>query len=255
MDGRAEYEARLVELHAKGMRGRMARVFAQYTAQFSEPDPAFDTLYLDGLFATGTPPRPLRRRERFRRLIRELERTLALTGRVAECGCAAGLSSYLLCSRLRQHDREFDGSAYEIYDSFEGLSEPQAEDALEPGAEELVAQSRHAGKFAVPLEQVQRALVAFPRIRYGRGWIPSAFPEDEGRYRFVHVDVDLYQPTRASLEYFWPRLVPGGIIVCDDYNWGGAKRAVNEFAAAAATRFTVTPNTQAVFSKPAHTAE
>jgi len=68
MDRKAEYEARLVELHAKGMRGRMARVFGQYVAEFSEPDRAFDALYLDGLFATGTPPRPLRRRERFRRL-------------------------------------------------------------------------------------------------------------------------------------------------------------------------------------------
>jgi hypothetical protein len=244
-----DYAERLTDLHAKGMRGTMARVFAQYVAEFGEPDRRFDALYLEGLFVTGTPPRPLRRRERFRLLLREFERVLDLEGRVAECGCAGGLSSFLLCARLRQHEPAFDGAGYEIYDSFEGLSEPQAEDALGPDTDTLVAQSLKAGKFAFPLQVVQHALAAFPRISYGPGWIPQAFPRDERHYRFVHVDVDLYQPTRASLEFFWPRLVPGGVLVCDDYNWGGAKRAVDGFAAAAGVGFVVTPSTQAVLTK------
>ncbi|MFW5652494.1 MAG: TylF/MycF/NovP-related O-methyltransferase [Planctomycetota bacterium] len=37
------------------------------------------------------------------------------------------------------------------------------------------------------------------------------------RYRFVHIDVDVYEPTLACLEFFWPRLSPGGAIVIDDY--------------------------------------
>jgi O-methyltransferase len=238
---RNEYEARLLELFGKGMRGTMARVFAQYVAEFSEPDRKFDTLYLEGLFATRTPPQPLRRRDRFRRLLQEFAPTLRLCGLVAECGCAGGLSSFLLCSRLKQQDPRFDGGGYEIYDSFQGLSEPRAEDEPEPGGDRLAAQSLLAGKFAFPLEYVQNSLAAFPRIRYGPGWIPAAFPKDGGRYRFVHVDVDLYQPTKASLEYFWPLLVPGGVMVCDDYNWSGAKRAVAEFAAQAGVKFSATP--------------
>jgi hypothetical protein len=43
----------------------------------------------------------------------------------------------------------------------------------------------------------------------------EAMPEK--RYRFVHIDVVLYDPTLASLEHFYPRLVPGGIIVVDDH--------------------------------------
>jgi len=243
------YETRLSELYAKGMRGTMARLFGQYVAEFCEPDPSFDELYLEGLFVTGTTPAPLRRRDRFRRLVREFERTLALDGHVAECGCFRGLSSFLLCSRLRQHDARFDGSGYEIYDSFCGLSDPQPEDAVPPDADEIVVHSLKARNFAFPLEEVQRALAAFPRISYGAGWIPGAFPNDERRYRFAHIDVDLYQPTKASLEYFWPRRVRGGAMVCDDYNWGGAKRAVEEFAAASTSRFSVTANNQAVFTK------
>ena len=246
---REQYEERLGELFQKGMRGTMARVFSECVARFSEPDRKFDELYLDGLFASGTPPKPLRRRDRFRRLLQEFERALPLEGLVAECGCASGLSSFLLCSRLKQHDRTFDGGGYEIYDSFQGLSEPQAQDALEPGADELVAQTLVAGRFAFSVERVQQTLAAFPKVTYGPGWIPQAFPKDDRRYRFAHVDVDLYQPTLASFGYFWPRLVPGGVMVCDDYNWGGAKRAVEEFSAAVGTLFTVTPNSQAVFTK------
>ena len=46
----------------------------------------------------------------------------------------------------------------------------------------------------------------------------------ETRYRFVHIDVDIYEPTYACLEYFHPRMVEGGLIVIDDYgfpSWPG----------------------------------
>lgn len=51
-------------------------------------------------------------------------------------------------------------------------------------------------------------------------------------FALVHVDVDLYQPTLDSLEFFFPRLLPGGILVCDDYGSGsypGARTAMDEY--------------------------
>jgi hypothetical protein len=247
---RQDYEARLSDLFAKGMRGTMARLFGRYVAEFTEPDAKFDALYIEGLFVTGTAPAPLRRRDRFRSLMREFGRTLALEGCVAECGCFRGLSSFLLCSQLRRHDARFDGTGYEIYDSFCGLSDPQPEDAPSAQSDEIAVRSLRPRFFAFPLEEVQRSLAAFPGISYGPGWIPAGFrPDEDRRYRFIHVDVDLYQPTKASFEHFWPRIVPGGVMVCDDYNWGGAKRAVEEFAAASGSRFSVTGHNQAVFTK------
>ena len=65
-------------------------------------------------------------------------------------------------------------------------------------------------------------------------------------YRFVHLDVDLYQPTRDSFDYFYPRLIKGGIIVCDDYNWPGARKAIEEACARFGATFAVTPYLQAV---------
>jgi len=200
------------------------------------------------LLATHTSPTPLRRRERFYSLVTLFRRTSALRGLVAECGCFRGLSSYLLCRTLKLADPAFDGSGYRIFDSFQGLSVPQPEDTIadsDPDAQ-LLRNNTQPGKFAAALESVKASLNAFPNIEFFPGWIPSAFPdESETRYRFVHVDVDIYQPTRDSFDYFYPRLVAGGIIVCDDYGWPGARKAIDEFCERMGAECEVTPSLQA----------
>jgi len=48
----------------------------------------------------------------------------------------------------------------------------------------------------------------------------------------IHSDVDLYEPTRDILEYFYPRLVPYGVILFDDYGFvscPGVRQAAEEF--------------------------
>ena len=52
------------------------------------------------------------------------------------------------------------------------------------------------------------------------------------KFQFVHIDVDVFEPTLESLEFFYPRLIKGGIIVCDDYNgaqFPGATKAWDEY--------------------------
>jgi predicted O-methyltransferase YrrM len=66
-----------------------------------------------------------------------------------------------------------------------------------------------------------------------RGWIPERFDiVSDKTFSIVHIDVDLYQPTRDALEFFYPRLNPGGLMICDDYGsvaCPGAKKAVDDF--------------------------
>jgi O-methyltransferase len=50
-------------------------------------------------------------------------------------------------------------------------------------------------------------------------------------FRFCHIDVDVYQSAKDCMEWLWPRLLPGGIIVYDDYGFQrceGVTRCVNE---------------------------
>jgi hypothetical protein len=245
-EGRRAFELLLRLLFLAGRQSRMTRLFRQYIATFSEvPDRDFDETYLAALVATQTSPVPLRRRDRFLRLTHALGETSALDGLVAECGCLKGLSSYVLCAALRRANAAFDGRGYEIYDSFQGLSEPEPQDLT--GGASAPAGDVRAGRYSAPLDQVKRALGAFPHIAFFPGWIPLAFEQAPGKaYRFVHVDVDLHQPTRDSFAYFWPRLVVGGVMVCDDYGWPGAKLAVEEFCKTNGIDAEITPSNQAI---------
>ena len=44
--------------------------------------------------------------------------------------------------------------------------------------------------------------------------------------------MDLFEPTRAALEFFYPRMSPGGIFLIHDYLWSeGIRNTVQEFFA------------------------
>lgn len=69
-------------------------------------------------------------------------------------------------------------------------------------------------------------------ITFIRGAFPGSVPEqfETRTFAFVHVDMDLYDPTAAALTFFYPRMSRGGYLVIHDYNtWSGARDAVDEF--------------------------
>ena len=151
--------------------------------------------------------------------------TAALPGDTAECGVYKGASSWLIADANRKSDAG-RARVHHVFDSFEGLSEP--------GDNDLPYWSR--GALACGLDEVRAALAEFgDSVRFYRGWIPSRFAEVEGTaFCFVHIDVDLYQPTRDSIAFFYERLTPGGVLVCDDYGFAtcpGATRACDELLA------------------------
>ena len=161
-----------------------------------------------------------------KRILQGLARSVALLpGDTAECGTFEGASSWIIAEAMKPAD----DYRHHIFDSFEGLSEPGSDDRV---ADEKTREWVR-GDLCGPLDLVKRNLSGFDFIDYHRGWIPEAFPGvEDRRFKFVHIDVDLYQPTRDSLEFFYPRMVPGGVILCDDYGstrCPGAHRAMDEF--------------------------
>jgi hypothetical protein len=80
-----------------------------------------------------------------------------------------------------------------------------------------------------------RSVVGEKAVTYVPGYFPESIPPGlaEKTFAIVHIDCDLYEPFKASLAFFYPRLSPGGIIILHDYSSGyfaGAKQAVDEFA-------------------------
>ena len=136
-------------------------------------------------------------------------------GETAECGAFLGASSWLICELGRTHH---------IFDSFDGLSAPDAVDG----------EYWQKGVLSAPETAVLKNLAPHKPVLH-KGWIPDRFADvADRRFAAVHVDVDLHRPTKDSIEFFYPRLNPGGLFVCDDYGFTtcpGATKAVDGFMA------------------------
>lgn len=149
----------------------------------------------------------------------------------AECGVWKGHSAYMLSKIFVENN--FSGT-FHIFDSFEGgLSNKVEKDKnlLRNMTDGEVKNEKEI--FSSHENQVAKVLSDFSFIKLYAGWIPARFPEvSDKEFSFVHIDVDLYEPTLNSLEFFWPRLASGGFIVVDDYGssqFPGATTATNEF--------------------------
>jgi len=105
-----------------------------------------------------------------------------------------------------------------LFDSFEGFPDSDKDPRFKDTSVEFV------------LDKVGKS----PNVVAVKGYIPNTFgPYTSEKFALVILDVDKYQPTKDGLEFFYPRLSPGGFIFFHDYNspesdWG-VKRAVDEF--------------------------
>jgi len=166
----------------------------------------------------------------------------ALPGDIAECGCYVGTSAFFI-AQASTH-----GTLY-LFDSFQGLSAP--DEADESTAADVMPWT--AGDLSTSETTLRNNLSRFDKIEVLPGWIPERFNEvTNHRFRLVHIDVDLYKPTRDSLEFFYPRLVKGGFIVMDDYgfkNCPGATRAADELAASHGGEILLLTTGQGVITK------
>ncbi len=144
-----------------------------------------------------------------------------VAGDTAECGVFNGPSSYLICHSNKNNENH--KKIHYMFDSYEGLSKPGDHDG----------EHWSEGVLSYSMEDLEKTFEEFEHKKFMKGWIPTRFDEvKEKRFSFVHIDVDLFEPTLESIEFFYPRMNKGGILVCDDYMFAtcpGATKAVDEF--------------------------
>jgi O-methyltransferase len=148
-------------------------------------------------------------------IIAAVQAALKIEGEFAEVGVFQGASSKLIC--------EFKGErALHLFDTFEGLPQPGNFDA---------AGQMSAGQYTHTMEDVRAYLTKYSNVHFHRGLFPdSAGPVADKRFAFVNIDVDLYEGTFATLEFIYPRMNPGGIVLSHDYaSLIGVRRAFDEF--------------------------
>lgn len=147
-------------------------------------------------------------------------------GAVAEFGVYKGKTAKLL--RMLCADRDLY-----LFDTFDGFDD---RDLKDDGAD---ASGKRAlnGAFKDTSEAAVRAFVGESALTHFKaGWFPDSASDlaEDLRFALVHVDCDLEQPARAALEWFWPRLSPGGVMVFHDHgsgHWPGIARALEAFFA------------------------
>jgi len=138
-----------------------------------------------------------------------------IPGDVAEVGVFRGASAKLL--RLALPDKPLH-----LFDTFAGLPQPEAVDG-----------DLRAGEFCCGLDEVKRYLGSQANTHFHIGMLPdSGAAVSDRTFSFVHVDVDLFDGTLAALNWFYPRMQPGGIMITHDYTvLPGPTKAFNEFFA------------------------
>ena len=139
-----------------------------------------------------------------------LEQCLHLPGDLMEAGTASGGSSLLMLDLLKKrgvHKRLW------TLDTFEGYQ------GVDPGRDG--SHVRDGDLRCASAEEVGKLLnTAGADVKIVAGRIPATLAQvTAGALAFAHIDVNLADPTYHATRFCIERLVPGGIILFDDYNW------------------------------------
>ncbi|MEV8346127.1 TylF/MycF/NovP-related O-methyltransferase [Streptomyces niveus] len=160
-----------------------------------------------------------------------------IPGDIVECGVWRG-GSMQACAKALLALGESDRGLH-LFDTFEGMPPPTAEDLRRDGksAEDLLAaQGKDRPIWAIAsLEDVQAGFEQVPypgeRVHYVQGMVEDTVPHQAPeQISILRLDTDWYASTKHELEFLYPRLVSGGVLLIDDYGyWQGSRQAVDEF--------------------------
>jgi O-methyltransferase len=158
--------------------------------------------------------------------------TNCLGGIVAEVGVYRGGTARWIC--------EHTVDKVLLFDTFEGMPAVSKFDL------------HHQGDFAdTSLEHVDSLLEGHGNYALYKGVFPCENSQyaNHHTFRLVHLDVDIYKSVKECLEYFETRMVPGGIIILDDYNepnCPGAKLAADDFCLLRGLKIEATVQSQVI---------
>ncbi|MCX3060106.1 TylF/MycF/NovP-related O-methyltransferase [Streptomyces beihaiensis] len=160
-----------------------------------------------------------------------------IPGDIVECGVWRG-GSMQACARTLLHCGATDRDLY-LFDTYEGMTPPTDEDLRRDGraaADLLAAQGKDRPIWAVAtLDDVKSGFEQVPypaeRVHYVRGKVEDTVPgQAPEQIAVLRLDTDWYASTRHELDHLYDRLVPGGVLLIDDYGyWQGSRQAVDEF--------------------------
>jgi hypothetical protein len=145
-----------------------------------------------------------------------------IEGDFAELGVWRGNTAAILAYFAAHNKRELF-----LFDTYEGFSSKDIRgiDATKP--ENLFRDTS--------IEMVKEVIGEHSSVcHFEKGYFPDSVKLEHKtkKYSVVSLDCDLYEPTRAGLEFFYPMMPRGSIFLLHDYSslhWAGSKKAIDEF--------------------------
>ncbi len=164
--------------------------------------------------------------------VRQLQ-TDGIEGDFAELGVWKGNSAAILAHFASQSGRRLF-----LFDTFSGFDR-----------RDLVGvdQIQHRDFSDTSIEGVRETVGNPGHTTYLQGFFPDTITDEvrERQFALAHIDCDLYEPMKAALAFFYPRMPKGGMLILHDYSsgsWAGAPRAIDEFTKATGEYITLWPD-------------
>jgi len=175
-----------------------------------------------------------------------------LDGDFVECGTNRGFLSSAIACRL-----EWDslGKIFWLLDTFRGGDQGQASEAeRRRGWETRNTEMLRSGFYVLDSTSVRANFAEWQNIRIIEGSVPETLARVEASdVAFLHLDMNCAAPEVAALEFFWDRLVPGALVLLDDYAYSGypeSKRSMDACSERLGVPIATLPTGQGILVRP-----
>jgi hypothetical protein len=168
-----------------------------------------------------------------------------LEGDFVECGAGFGLLSSAIVEYL---DFKKINKNFFLIDTFEGLSDKYSTEQEKNRTGDLYA------KVNPWYQEIDDLFSQYDNVHVIKGVIPDILNNlNINKASFLSMDMNSYIPEKDALEFFWPKLVSGGIVIFDDYGFPGhesQKESHDAFAMANNLLIYTSPTGQGILIKP-----
>jgi len=170
------------------------------------------------------------------------QQAMRLPGDFVECGVNRG---YLAASIIQYVKfAECHGRNFYLFDTFHGLVWDRVSER---------DKAAHFNEYQDVYQEVVEAFASFNNVIVVRGVVPDSLSTMKiERVAYLSIDMNCAEPERDAMEYFWPKMTPGGLIVIDDYGFSGheyQKELADQFAAKRGVQVLSLPTGQGLIQK------
>lgn len=166
-----------------------------------------------------------------------------LPGDFVECGTNTGIMSLAICEYINLNSTS---KSFYLFDTYSGIPTDQ----IRPTEGHAIKQNE---VYRDCYEVARKNFEDFPNAILVKGRVPDTLVAVHiESICYLMLDMNITYPEISALEFFWDKIVPGGIVLFDDYGWLGyheQKSAHDEFASARGLRIFNLPTGQGMLIK------